>query len=107
MDTAQARLTRALAGTLRASPHTKRILATACGVRSVRTKLSRASVQADAVRRNATQSLPPVVVTILGSGTMQWLGDREDRVILRCGAPPVSADLTSPLTPPADVCSAH
>ena len=33
------------------------------------------------------QSLPPVTLTILGSGTMQWLGDREDRVVVRCSAP--------------------
>ena len=62
------------------------------------------------MRRNATQSLPPVAVTVLGSGTMQWLGAREDRVILRCGVPLVPLVLsenTSLVTPPAGACPAY
>ena len=37
--------------------------------------------------------LPPVAVTVLGSGTIEWLGDRDDRVLLRCGRHPAEGPL--------------
>ena len=31
--------------------------------------------------------MPPVLLTLLGAGCMEWLGERQDTVNLRCSEP--------------------